>query len=33
MVEMRMRKREMGDEDDNGMEDMSCYGTSGVQHA
>jgi len=31
MVEMWMRKREMGDEDENDVEDMSGYETSGEQ--
>jgi len=33
MVEMWMRKREMGDEDENDVEDMSGYEKSGVQLA
>jgi len=33
MVELWTRKREMGDEDENDMEDTSCYGKSGVQLA
>jgi len=30
MVELGMRKREMGDEDDNDVEDTSGYENSGV---
>jgi hypothetical protein len=30
MVELWMRKREMGDEDENDVEDTSCYMKSGV---
>jgi len=33
MVEMWMRKRQMGDEDENDMEDMSGYEKSGVRLA
>jgi hypothetical protein len=33
MVELWMRKREMGDEDENNMEDMSGYEKSGVRLA
>jgi len=33
MVEMWMRKRGMGDDDENDMEDMSGYDKSGVQLA
>jgi hypothetical protein len=33
MVELWTRKREMGDEDENDMEDMSSYETSGVRLA
>ena len=33
MVELWMRKREMGDADENNMEDMSSYEKSGVQLA
>jgi len=33
MVEMWMRNREMGDEDENDVEDMSGYEQSGVQLA
>jgi len=33
MVELWTRKREMGDEDENDMEDMSGYEKSGVQLA
>ena len=33
MVELWTRKREMGDEDENGMEDMSGYDKSGVRLA
>jgi len=32
MLELWMRKREMGDEDKNNVEDMSGYEKSGVQH-
>ena len=31
MVELWTRKREMGDEDENDMEDASVYGKSGVR--
>jgi len=33
MVELWMRKREMGDEDENDVEDTSRYENSGVQLA
>jgi hypothetical protein len=33
MVELWTRKREMGDEDENNMENMSGYEKSGVQLA
>jgi len=33
MVEMWMRKREMGDKDENNVEDMSGYEKSGVRLA
>jgi hypothetical protein len=33
MVELWTRKREIGDEDENDMEDMSDYHKSGVQLA
>jgi len=33
MVELWMRKSEMGDEDENDMEDMSSYEISGVRLA
>jgi hypothetical protein len=33
MVELRMRKREMGDEDENGMENTSGYEKLGVRLA
>ena len=33
MVEMWMRKGEMGDEDENDVEDTSGYEQSGVRHA
>jgi len=33
MVEMWMRKRDMGDEDENDVEDSSGYEQSGVQLA
>jgi len=33
MVELWTRKREMGDEDENDMENMSSYEKSGVQLA
>jgi len=33
MVELWTRKREMGDEDENDVEDMSGYEKSGVQLA
>jgi hypothetical protein len=33
MVELCTRKRDMGDEDETDMENMSGYEKSGVQHA
>jgi len=33
MVELWTRKREMGDEDENDMEDTSSYGKAGVRLA
>jgi len=33
MVELLMRKREMGDDDQNDMENTSGYEKSGLQHA
>jgi len=33
MIELWTRKREMGDEDENDMEDTSVYETSGVRLA
>jgi len=33
IVELRMRTREMGDEDEHDLEDTSGYEKSGVQHA
>jgi len=32
MVELWTREREIRDEDENNVEDMSGYGKSGVQH-